>query len=122
MCSTRGTPAWDAGKWVIYPYETLTISGWQVGPERARRFYFTNEHDAYSTRIGRPGDFGVISAVFYRERLPISQIIAGHTHVALARAGWRRRSGWPSRRVIGSPVRSSWRRGLGRPLEAVLAL
>jgi hypothetical protein len=75
VLDARHTTAWDAGKWVIHPYGTLTISGWQVGPERARRFYFTNEHDAYATRIGRPGDFGVISAVFYRERHPISEII-----------------------------------------------
>jgi hypothetical protein len=75
VLDSRHTTAWDAGKWVIHPYGTLTISGWQVGPERARRFYFTNEHDAYATRIGRPGDFGVISAVFYRERHRIAEII-----------------------------------------------
>jgi hypothetical protein len=81
VLDARHTTAWDAGKWVIHPYGTLSISGWQVGPERARRFYFTNEHDAYATRIGRPGDFGVISAVFYRERHPISEIIAPRTAV-----------------------------------------
>ncbi|HEY2154042.1 MAG TPA: hypothetical protein VGH33_00330, partial [Isosphaeraceae bacterium] len=31
--------------------------------------------DAYATRIGRPGDFGVISAVFYRERHPLTEIL-----------------------------------------------
>jgi hypothetical protein len=46
-----------------------------VDSERARRFYFTTERDAYATRIGRPADFGVISAVFYRERRPIAEII-----------------------------------------------
>jgi hypothetical protein len=75
VIDARHTTAWDASKWVIHPQGTLTLSGWQVGPERARRFYFTTERDAYATRIGRPGDFGVISAVFYRERHPIAVII-----------------------------------------------
>ena len=63
VIDARHTAVWDASKWVIHPHGTLTLSGWQVGPERARRFYFTTERDAYATRIGRPGDFGVISAV-----------------------------------------------------------
>jgi hypothetical protein len=75
VIDARHTTPWDASKWVIHPHATLTLSGWQMGPERARQFYFTTERDAYATRIGRPGDFGVISAVFYRERHPVSEII-----------------------------------------------
>jgi hypothetical protein len=75
VIDARHTSAWDASKWVIHPHATLTLSGWQVGSERARRFYFTNQRDAYATRIGRPADFGVISAVFYREQHPVSEII-----------------------------------------------
>jgi hypothetical protein len=75
VIDARHTSAWDASKWVIHPHGALTLSGWQVGYERARRFYFTTERDAYATRIGRPGDFGVISAVFYRERPPVAEII-----------------------------------------------
>jgi hypothetical protein len=75
VIDARQTSAWDASKWVIHPHETLTLSGWQVGSERARRFYFTTERDAYATRIGRRGDFGVISAVFYCERRPVAEIL-----------------------------------------------
>jgi hypothetical protein len=75
VIDARHTSAWDASKWVIHPHAKLTLSGWQVGSERARRFYFTTERDAYATRIGRPADFGVISAVFYRQRHPVSEII-----------------------------------------------
>jgi hypothetical protein len=75
VIDARHTTPWDASKWVIHPHGTLTLSGWQVGSDRARRFYFTTERDAYATRIGRPGDFGVITAVFYRERHPASEII-----------------------------------------------
>jgi hypothetical protein len=78
VIDARHTTAWEASKWVIHPYGTLTLSGWQVGTERARRFYFTSERDAYATRIGRPGEFGIISAVFYRERRTVSDIIPRH--------------------------------------------
>ena len=62
------TSAWNASKWVIEPYETITISGWQMSSERARRFYFTSERDSYAAKLGRRANLGVISAVFFRER------------------------------------------------------
>jgi hypothetical protein len=62
------TSAWNASKWVIEPYQTITISGWQMSSERARRFYFTTERDSYAAKLGRQADLGVISAVFFRER------------------------------------------------------
>lgn len=65
------TSAWDASKWVIGPYQTITISGWQMSTSRARRFYFTTERDSYGTKLGRTANLGVISAVFYRERAPV---------------------------------------------------
>lgn len=69
----RHTSAWNASKWVIEPYQTITISGWQMSSERARRFYFTNERDSYGAKLGQTANLGVISAVFYRERdRPIS--------------------------------------------------
>jgi hypothetical protein len=67
----RRTSAWDASKWVIEPYETITISGWQMSSSRARRFYFTTERDSYGAKIGQTANLGVISAVFFRERQPV---------------------------------------------------
>jgi hypothetical protein len=64
----RRTSAWEASKWVIGPYQTITISGWQMSSSRARRFYFTTERDSYGAKLGRTANLGVISAVFYRER------------------------------------------------------
>ncbi|MBA2339124.1 MAG: hypothetical protein H0V88_01915 [Pyrinomonadaceae bacterium] len=66
----RRTTAWGASKWVIEPYATITIGGWQMSSERARRFYFTTERDSYAARMNRTADLGVISAVFFRERQP----------------------------------------------------
>ncbi len=64
----RHTSAWNASKWVIEPYQMITISGWQMSSERARRFYFTNERDSYGAKLGQTANLGVISAVFFREQ------------------------------------------------------
>lgn len=67
----RRTTAWNASKWVIEPYGTIDITGWQMSSQRARRFYFTSERDSYAARLGQPSNLGVVSAVFFRERRPI---------------------------------------------------
>jgi hypothetical protein len=66
----RRTSAWEASKWVIEPYGSVRISGWQMSSSRARRFYFTTERDSYAARLGRASDLGVITAVFFRESTP----------------------------------------------------
>ena len=66
----RRTSSWDAKKWVIEPYGTIRIGGWQMSTERARKFYFTTERDSYAARLGRASDLGIITAVFYRETGP----------------------------------------------------
>lgn len=67
----RHTSAWNASKWVIEPYGTINISGWQMSSERARQFYFTSERDSYGAKLGQTSNLGVISAVFFRELRPI---------------------------------------------------
>src|SRR5215831_18045759 len=67
----RHTSAWDAHKWVIEPYGTITVRGWQMSSENARRFYFTTERDSYAAKLGQTANLGLISAVFFRERGPI---------------------------------------------------
>jgi len=64
----RRTSSWQASKWVIQPYGTIHVSGWQMSSNRARHFYFTTERDSYAARLGRASDLGVITAVFYREQ------------------------------------------------------
>ena len=70
----RHTSAWNASKWVIEPYQTITISGWQMSSDRARRFYFTNERDSYGAKLGQTANLGVISAVFFRERRRVTPV------------------------------------------------
>ncbi|MEP6742459.1 MAG: hypothetical protein ABJB61_08160 [bacterium] len=67
----RRTTAWNANKWVIEPYGTISINGWQMSSERARRFYFTSEQDSYGAKLGQTSNLGVVSAVFFRELRPV---------------------------------------------------
>ena len=71
----RRTTGWEASKWVIGPYQTITIGGWQMSSARARRFYFTTERDSYGAKLGRTANLGVISAVFFRERQSSAVIV-----------------------------------------------
>ncbi|HVS21567.1 MAG TPA: hypothetical protein VHD88_06950 [Pyrinomonadaceae bacterium] len=68
----RHTSAWDAHKWVIEPYGTISVRGWQMSSDNARRFYFTTERDSYAAKLGQTANLGVISAVFFRERKPFT--------------------------------------------------
>jgi hypothetical protein len=65
----RRSTAVAARKWVLDPYETVVISGWQTSSSQARRFFFTSEEQSYAQWLGRTSDMGVISAVFFRERV-----------------------------------------------------
>ncbi|MEK6282896.1 MAG: hypothetical protein AABN95_21265 [Acidobacteriota bacterium] len=67
----RRTTAWNASKWIVEPYGTISIGGWQMSSQRARRFYFTSERDSYGAKLGQTSNLGVISAVFFRERRPL---------------------------------------------------
>jgi len=71
----RHTTAWNASKWVIEPYQTITISGWQMSSVRARRFYFTTERDSYGAKLGQTANLGNISAVFFLERRPAITVV-----------------------------------------------
>ncbi len=64
----KHTDAWGARKWVLGPYESVVISGWQVSGEAARRFFFTGERNSYGARLGQTENLGVIEAVFFREK------------------------------------------------------
>lgn len=66
----KHTDAREAAKWVIAPYGTIEISGWQISDRAARSFFFTGERDSYGAALGKTEDLGVIEAVFFLEREP----------------------------------------------------
>jgi hypothetical protein len=65
----RETTASAARKWILGPYETVVISGWQTSQTEARRFEFTTEPNSYAQTLGKTANLGVISAVYFRERV-----------------------------------------------------
>src|SRR4026208_1311566 len=67
----RQTTASHARKWVLGPYQTVTISGWQTSAAQARAFEFTTEERSYGQALGKTANLGMISAVFFRERTPV---------------------------------------------------
>jgi len=71
----RHTSAWDAHKWVIGPYGTIHVRGWQMSSADARRFYFTTERDSYAAKLGQASNVGLITAVFFRESRPVTILV-----------------------------------------------
>lgn len=65
----RESTAADARKWVIEPYQTIVISGWQTSRSDARRFEFTTEEQSYGQALGKISNLGVISAAYFKERV-----------------------------------------------------
>ena len=57
-----------ASKWILGPYESVEIDGWQVNDSTARRFFFTGERSSYGSSLGQTENLGVIEAVFFREK------------------------------------------------------
>ncbi|HVF55238.1 MAG TPA: hypothetical protein VM934_03760 [Pyrinomonadaceae bacterium] len=96
--NARHSSSWEASKWVLEPYQTISLTGWQMSSARARRFYFTTERDSYASKLGRKSDLGVISAVFYREArpqypIPVTPYPGGEDEDLRNRSEERRRSG-----------------------------
>jgi hypothetical protein len=63
----KHTSSREARKWILGPFETVTLSGWQTSSGTARRFVFTSEAKSYGAWLGKTSDLGVISAAFFRE-------------------------------------------------------
>lgn len=66
--NAKHSDPWSAAKWVLDPYESTEIHGWQVNDATARRFVFTGERNSYGAALGETANLGVIEAVFYREQ------------------------------------------------------
>lgn len=77
--------AWNGPKWVLGPYQTVEIPGWQVSGEQARRFVFTGERGSYGARLGETENLGVIEAVFFREKVARHEIVPGVSSPAAER-------------------------------------
>jgi len=71
--SITGKPAGvaDGSKWIIEPYSSITIPGWQVNDGDSRRFFFTDKPGSYAKWRGDnlnkdlERNCGVIGAAFF---------------------------------------------------------
>jgi len=86
----------DAAKWILGPYETLTLDGWQTSSAAARRFYFTTEPDSYGAWLGETDNLGTIAAAVFRERVPKVAPIQRPAAAAKPRSEAEMRSGAPA--------------------------
>ncbi len=69
----------DGSKWIIEPYSFITIRGWQVNGQDARRFFFTSKEDSYAKwRSNSWGqdlsvNCGVIGAAYFWDNRELEQ-------------------------------------------------
>jgi len=74
----------DGHKWIIEPYSTVTIPGWQVSGNDARRFFFTDKPKSYAKwqgdRMGRDlsANCGVIGAAFFWSQKDLDRYYEEH--------------------------------------------
>jgi len=64
----KETTAKQASKWILGPYETVTLDGWQTGSDTARRFFFTTEDKSYGAWLGKTSNLGLITAAVFHEK------------------------------------------------------
>ena len=71
-------------KWIIDPYNFVTIRGWQVNGGEARRFFFTKKRKSYAKWQGKQLDkdlaanCGVIGAAFFWSQRELDQYHQDH--------------------------------------------
>ena len=80
----RTTTARDARKWVLGPYETITLDGWQVSSATARKFFFTTEEKSYGNWLGKTKNLGLVAAAVFREKQQPISIYTGPMYGAPA--------------------------------------
>jgi hypothetical protein len=66
----KTTSALDAQKWILGPWESITLDGWQTSSSTARRFFFTSEKRSYGAWLGKTKNLGIVSAAVFREKRP----------------------------------------------------
>ena len=77
VVDARRTSAREATKWILEPWQTIEIPGWQISGETSRRFFFTETARSYARWLGDTSNVGTIEAVFFREkRRPVQYPIA----------------------------------------------
>lgn len=54
--------------YVLDPYGSVDVIGWRKSLQRTAAFFFTDLHNSYAARTGRPENVGVIGVAVFREK------------------------------------------------------
>jgi len=68
VIDAKRTSEREATKWILGPWQTLEVPGWQISGETARKFFFTETSSSYAKWLGDTSNVGTIEAVFFREK------------------------------------------------------
>lgn len=66
----KTTTSREAAKWILDPWQSITLNGWQTSSSTARRFFFTTEPESYGAWLGRTKNLGLVAAAVFREKRP----------------------------------------------------
>ncbi|NLE01086.1 MAG: hypothetical protein GX640_14560 [Fibrobacter sp.] len=75
------TSAAAARKWIIEPYGTLTLRGWQTSNEMLRRFVFTNKTRSYAQwkeskdKTSYTANLGVIGVAYFWNQQELEEVL-----------------------------------------------
>ena len=95
----------NASKWVIEPYDSIVISGWQVDAWASRQFFFTGERHSYGAALGKTENLGVIEAVFFKEKEPVHVYRQPHLYESPAPSSGSSRDS--ARREVGASAQAA---------------
>jgi hypothetical protein len=68
VVDAKRTTELAATKWILGPWQTADIPGWQVSGQTSRKFLFTDTAGSYAKWLGDNSNVGTIEAVFFREK------------------------------------------------------
>src|SRR5258708_16172673 len=68
----KTTTAQAGSKWILGPYESIVLDGWQTSSALARRFYFTTEKGSYGAWLGKTDNLGAIPPAHFPQLPPLS--------------------------------------------------
>ena len=112
----KRTTSREASKWILGPYESIVIEGWQTSGATARKFFFTSEERSYGAWLGKTEDLGVITAAFFRER-PASPPRDFDSSMKRSTPRDESRADAPSAQAEAMPREESAATGIGREVD-----
>jgi hypothetical protein len=68
VIDAKRTTELAATKWILGPWQSADIPGWQISGQTSRKFFFTDTAGSYAKWLGDTSNVGTIEAVFFREK------------------------------------------------------